>query len=396
MEDQNKQQSSSVNNKANEEKEFLKGAKILVRDQEGKFDYLEGSNLLEEKEEIIPSFRPVEKKEIKQVTASRVSPFLKEFKKPSEKLTADFYFDAEDEEEIQKLHDEKIGKAVAVIDYDSIIKQIAQESGVNFSEEFLKKRFSSLITSRLRDIRNSLQLKELLARSKKVGGLELPEEKINLVVKITEEKAKTIHDQDTIKELEERQKRKVEEEQKETEGQQKMRQAVAREQIKKAVQTLQQKKIEKIVTPPPPPPKILRRRPIPTIPQVRRPSEDITRRPKIIDIKTPQRLLGPVEEIRSLNLTDFRRLASSPEETIKKIKEKIELLEEESFSRKAEAIQAWKQSEINQLYLDIGNESMEKGKSVKEIIESRTMDGRSTLNEEEFRAVGDLNKKLRF
>jgi len=294
------------------------------------------------------------------------------------------------------LHDEKIGKAVAVIDYDSIIKQIAQESGVNFSEEFLKKRFSSLITSRLRDIRNSLQVKELLARSKKVGGLELPEEKINLVVKITEEKAKTIHDQDTIKELEERQKRKVEEEQKETEGQQKMRQAVAREQIKKAVQTLQQKKIEKIVTPPPPPPKILRRRPIPTIPQVRRPSEDITRRPKIIDIKTPQRLLGPVEEIRSLNLTDFRRLASSPEETIKKIKEKIELLEEESFSRKAEAIQAWKQSEINQLYLDIGNESMEKGKSVKEIIESRTMDGRSTLNEEEFRAVGDLNKKLRF
>ena len=103
-----------------------------------------------------------------------------------------------------------------------------------------------------------------------------------------------------------------------------------------------------------------------------------------------------MEEIRSLNLTDFRRLASSPEETIKKIKEKIELLEEESFSRKAEAIQAWKQSEINQLYLDIGNESMEKGKSVKEIIESRTMDGRSTLNEEEFRAVGDLNKKLRF
>lgn len=399
MEDQNKNQSSSANNKADEEKEILKGAKILVRDQEGKFDYLEGSSLMGEKQKTVTQSTPIEhKEEIKQVTASQVRPSMLDLKKPSEKMTANFYFDAEDEEEIQRMNGGKIGQATTVIDYNSIVQEIAEQTGISLPDEFLKKRFSSLITSRLRDIRTSIQLKELLVRSKKVGGLELADDQADQVVHATEEKAKSIHDQDTIKELEERKKKKEAERIQEEEQSRQMRQAVAREQIKKAVQKLQQQKQTIIPPPPTPPPPKPKRKPLPSpsIPKVKRPTDGLRTKPKIVDIKTPSRLLGPIEEIKSLTVVDFRRLAPMPREATKKIKEKIELLEEESFTRKAEAIQAWKQSEIYQLYLDIGNEGMNKGKSVKEIISSRTIDGRSCLTEEEFKVVGDLNKQLRF
>ncbi|MFH1534610.1 MAG: hypothetical protein ABIF80_01365, partial [Patescibacteria group bacterium] len=134
----------------------------------------------------------------------------------------------------------------------------------------------------------------------------------------------------------------------------------------------------------------------PIIPKMQRPMPEFDNRPKIVDIKTPSRLMGPVEEIRSLNLVDFRRLGENPQEAIGKIKEKVDLLEEESFTKKAEAIQAWKKSEIYQIYLDIGNEGMNKSKSVQDVITSRKMDGRSYLTNEEFEAVGDLNKQLRF
>lgn len=388
------------NNKANEEKELLKEARILVRDQKGEFEYLKGASLFGKEAPSYPP-PPEKRKEVKQVTASQVRPSLRELKKPLEKVKAGFYFDAEDEEEVQKIHDKKIGEAAPIINYENIVEEIKQEAGVSLPDESLQKRFSSLVISRLRDIRTSIQLKELLTRSKKIGGLELPEEKADKVISITEEKAKSIHNHKTIEELEEREKKKQEEEKKEAAEQAKVRQAVAREQIRKAVQAMQKKAPAEEKPPPapkaPPVPKEAPKvtSPFP-IPRVQRPPQDIKKKPRIVDIKTPPRPLGPVEEIKSLNLTDFRRLATTPQEAVHKIKEKIELLEEESFTEKANGIQAWKQSEIYQLYLDIGNESMNKGKSVKEVIASRTMEGRSYLSEEEFEAVGDLNKELRF
>lgn len=378
------------NNKADEERELLKEAKILVRDQKGKFEYLEGKSL----------FGSQQSTAIKQVTASEVRPALLELKRPSDKVTATFYFDREDEEEVRKVHEEKIGDGTPLINYNDLVQEISIASGISFSDELLQKRFVSLITSRLRDIRTSLQLKELLTRSQKVGGLELSLEQADLVIALTEEKAKTIHDHKTIEELEEREKKREEEEIKEAQKQAKIRQAVAREQIKKALQALNQKNREKQeikVTPQPAPekkPEVIP--PIPIIPKVKRPPQDILGKPKIVDIKTPPKTLGPVEEIKSLNLHDFRRLSATPQEAIEKVKEKIELLEEESITEKARGIKAWQQSEIYQLYLDIGNESMNKGISVKEVIASRTMEGRSYLTEEEFKAVGDLNKNLRF
>jgi len=46
-----------------------------------------------------------------------------------------------------------------------------------------------------------------------------------------------------------------------------------------------------------------------------------------------------------------------PQEAISKIKEKIDLLGEDSLVKKAGGIKAWKESEVNKLYLELGEES---------------------------------------
>lgn len=429
-----------------EEKNILKSAKILIKDQDGNFSYIDGTKLLGEEQTapVLPkppvisqtviqnavaqlkgkklpepknssdsalikqddAVKPVQSpvdSSIRQVTASQLKPVLDSRITPNDGVSASFYFDVEDEEEVKRLHREEISMAAKEIDYGAVAREIASLAGVSFSEELLQKRFESLITSRLRDIRTSAQLRELLGRSKKVGGLEMDPETVDQIVKITAEKAMSFHDEEEVRKIEMRQRIKMQEAEKEKELQEKMRKAVANEQIKKAVlnlhlQNKNELKKEEEPTPAPIKPQtvpVVEKR-IPIIPKIQRPMPEFDTRPKIVDIKTPTRLMGPVEEIRSLNLVDFRRMGGNPRQAIEKIKEKVDLMEEESYTKKSEAIQAWKKSEIYQIYLDIGNEGMNKGKSVQEIITSRKMDGRSYLTEEEFEAIGDLNKQLRF
>ncbi|MDD5625569.1 MAG: hypothetical protein PHG83_00175 [Patescibacteria group bacterium] len=116
---------------------------------------------------------------------------------------------------------------------------------------------------------------------------------------------------------------------------------------------------------------------------------------KMEEIKVTPRVSGPIEELQGVTLQDFRRWGSS-EQAVQKIKEKIDLLGEESLVKKSEGIKAWKESEINKLYLDIGTESIDKGISVSEVIILRQKENRKTLNEEEFDKVVELNQNLRF
>ncbi|MFH1535279.1 MAG: hypothetical protein ABIF80_04850, partial [Patescibacteria group bacterium] len=375
MEDQKNKSNSPVSMKVSdgkkddEEKNILKGAKILIKDQQGKFSYVKGAKLLGEDKVVVtapppqipeestitpsvvqkavaqlatqkvpvppkplapisvpvnepvkvvsprppsPTAKPItgelplpipQKEDgVKQVTASQMKSAIESRKVPNKGVNASFYFDVEDEEDVQKIHKKEISSVPSAIDYSAVVKEIADQAGVRFSEELLQKRFGSLIMSRLRDIRTSVQLRELLARSKKVGGLELDPEKVDQIVKATDEKAKTFHDNDTIKTMEMRQRMKMQEAEKEKTQQEKMRGAVAHEQIKKAVLDLQkknefEKEIEPAPLPEPIPQEPKKKKFAPIIPKMQRPMPEFDNRPKIVDIKTPSRLMGPVEEI---------------------------------------------------------------------------------------------------
>lgn len=127
-----------------------------------------------------------------------------------------------------------------------------------------------------------------------------------------------------------------------------------------------------------------------------RKSPDFSSRKRMDDVKHVPRVMSPIDELRYLNLVNFRRMSSNPAEAVKKISHKLDLLEEEKYSKRLEGIKAWRQSPINRLYLKIGSLSIEKNRSVEEIIGALRKKGSDHLSVEEFQAIMDLNKTLRY
>lgn len=118
-------------------------------------------------------------------------------------------------------------------------------------------------------------------------------------------------------------------------------------------------------------------------------------RPMVADVAYAPKLTGPVEELRQLTLKDFRRLSRDPKEATLKIKDKIDLLEDQSFEVKTAGINAWHECEVNRMYLEILRQSLE-GKPMVEVIADMEKNAVPTLTKDEFDAVMQLNQKLRF
>jgi len=119
------------------------------------------------------------------------------------------------------------------------------------------------------------------------------------------------------------------------------------------------------------------------------------KKPVMADIKTAPRLTGPVEELRSMTVKDFNRLSKDPREATLKIKDKIEMLQEQSYETKTQAIQAWQESGANKTYLEILRRSLE-GKPVDEVISEMEDSDEPALTKAQFDAIMELNRDLRF
>lgn len=107
-------------------------------------------------------------------------------------------------------------------------------------------------------------------------------------------------------------------------------------------------------------------------------------------------VMGPLDELKNMNLLEFRRLAADPYAAAQKIMYKLQLLEGESVAKRATGIDAWKASPLHQLYLQIGNQSLAQSMSVIAVIKSTRERGVDTLSEREFEAIADLNKQMRY
>lgn len=131
------------------------------------------------------------------------------------------------------------------------------------------------------------------------------------------------------------------------------------------------------------------------LPKLRRSRKQ--RKPIIDDVKLQQSMvMGPLDELKAMDLIEFRRLSPDPASAAMKLKDKVDLLGEEAVSKQADGIKAFKQSPINSQYLDIGNKSMMTGKPVTDIIQELQAAGIPVLSIEEFNAIADLNKRIRF
>ncbi len=114
------------------------------------------------------------------------------------------------------------------------------------------------------------------------------------------------------------------------------------------------------------------------------------------DIKIVPKVMGPIEELQFLNLVNFRRLGKTPEEATAKIFSKIKLLELDGYDKMIAGVKAWRQSPVNNLYLKMMKESINKDLKIKDFVMSLDKKTGDYLNLKEIEAILTINGKLIF
>lgn len=127
-----------------------------------------------------------------------------------------------------------------------------------------------------------------------------------------------------------------------------------------------------------------------------RPAASSETRKKMEDVRSRPKVMGPLEELRYLDLTNFRRLGNNPKEITAKIVMKIRLLEKDGYDRMVEGVQAWRQSPVNRIYVRLAQEAVAKGMTLREIIAARQAENKETLIMDEIEAIVAMNSQLMF
>lgn len=117
---------------------------------------------------------------------------------------------------------------------------------------------------------------------------------------------------------------------------------------------------------------------------------------KVGDIKPISHLMGPIDELTTMSIIDWRRLSPDPSVRIQKIRSKIEVIAADGPIEKLKAIEAFEQSEPARVYRDILKQTLLSHKSVPEIISGRKAAGEPYLDEAESLAIKDFLHQIRY
>lgn len=257
-------------------------------------------------------------------------------------------------------------------------------TGWNGQDEYLVRRLQNIISTRLRDVRNAIQVKEILARETKVGGMGLPPEEVERIANtiedeyarrrasiVEEEKAKILE----VQRLQEQKiaERKTREAQEHAEWfEKKVRSAQQADEARRAffeqMRAVATGRVQK---------------PVDTTSNAPAPTLD--------PVSPPVRLVGLTEELEEIGLENFRRMARSPHDAAQKIIQQLDALKSESFERWTEGVQAWRSSPLQQLYLSLVGESFRAGRSVVELIEEKRKVNPDMLTAEEVGGILEVN-----
>lgn len=294
---------------------------------------------------------------------------------------AAFYVYAEDEHDIARHRDRlsRIAGASPTAELNTFVDQLIASQGLQFADEVLEKRFRSIVVSRLRDVRNSEETKDLLTRAEKVGGMEYDEAAAASIMAALEERVQYIHNQSSAQGVSSHDDLPQTQTQPMPEAEIPLAEAPSVDAAPQATTPAPQP-----VPPPPPKPQPVRKATVLTE----------SRRPVIRDIQYPNKPMGLADELSVITPDEFRSMGRDLAESVQKILQKIEILAEDSFDKRTQGIAAWRRSPVYLLYLSIGKESMVGGRPVEEVMASLQAEGKPFLTIDEFAAIADLNKQL--
>ncbi|OGY47555.1 MAG: hypothetical protein A3J62_02365 [Candidatus Buchananbacteria bacterium RIFCSPHIGHO2_02_FULL_38_8] len=365
-------------------------------------------------------------------------------------------FSPQDDEEIKKIIS-AVDVARPVYDYHSLAELIMAESGYDVKgDEVIFGRFKNIIVARLKDVRDELETTEALKKSRKIGGLDLTEEEAGRIISLIRDKIgqglldltkekpaearkaiifpakkpfvrgkitlaakkreSSVREERIGEELEETKINNLSKEQPEPVGVRATPEIMEEDGlpviklppggellakprfvsqiINQFPQPLKSPAQPKFVTEPetnlPSP------QPQPQIRPISPPKVMRYGKPSVDGVRVEPILVGPVEELGTMTLINFRRLGETPHQAIARIKEKVDLLEKDSYAKKLAGIEAWHKSEVNRFYRLLGQEGLRQGRSIDDIINERLQGNKPTLSVEEFNSVMELNRSLRY
>ena len=396
---------------------------ILVMDETGQFKILSGGQLksfdsfsdsaaagtaLENDEE--ENLQP-----ILPIDTGYEEPMLQPPPPALYKQTSSFYFHPADEEEAAKHqsgHSDSAGRKKYSL--DKIVVKVAENYQLDQNGELFS-RLRSAIFNFLRDRRSAVDTKDMLLRPSASGGLNLKAELSDNLLEFLKKIKQKIEGQAGVV-VDEKEEAGVQS----MSGQFKKTTIVQPQEIKlpvppkpiatvPAVSKFELPKNAPLIPVSEPAPVVQTasiRTPLPDLPQVKaktampgmakfqRPLKEGA--PRLTDVKKDYKLVGPVDELSLLTLETFRRLGVTAAERSQKIAAKINLLAKDSLSKKALGLNAWRQSPLYKMYLALGRASMEHGLDLDAVIKEYTGQGKEILTLEEFNAITDINKQLRF
>ncbi len=306
-------------------------------------------------------------------------------------------------------------------------------------DEYLQNRIKNVISSRLRDVRNSQELLSLLQRDTKVGGVGLNREQAQAIADVIEKAYSDFHQ--TIKneeksklekqlaeqkrKIEERRKREAEEHAKWYQEKIKAKQTQEAEQkqlaealkvgfakqmtpsnpIMEANTAVEKKQYGDLVrVPESAKVKSLRKEPGVAAAVAQKPIKvskasikmEVTPKTMVDGVSSAPKLSGLSGELAGVTLAQFRRMGAKPEDAIKKVLDKLETLQQDSFENKVSGIRAWQESPLMKMYLGLVMESFKNKKPLVEIAEEKRKAGEDTLTRDEIEALITLNNQLHF
>ncbi len=333
-------------------------------------------------------------------------------------------FTKADEEEIKQIAETKravIEQPTLITDTKAAAEKIAADAKLSFATGELKTRFEHIIDARLRDVRDGFETRAKLEAATDQGGVGLAGAQLVAVMEMVEEMDAMHHKALAIEMAGKKEAHVAQKAQRAQEAEGVAAQeaqvmakryaeitgkaptelvaptpsrptsvptAQAVEQREQQIDTAKVRSaIEAAKAPEPAVRPVLSEASIPTAP---------SGRPKVEDIRFERKLAGPIEELRLLTLTDFRRLSKEAKQSTQKIHDKVELVSQEGYDRRIAAVRAWRESPLSQMYVALSREALIAGKGIAQILAEKRAAGEDVPTDVELGAIVELNGILRF
>jgi hypothetical protein len=337
----------------------------------------------------------------------------------------------EDEAEIQRITDGMGASTDIASALDEAVETVFAGIVDRPTDEYLARRLRYLISSRLRDVRSLLDLKQLLTRDTKLGGLGLAPEAAEVMAAAIENGYQTFHatimDEEKKKLAQQLEEQKVKIEQRKAqeaeehakwyrekvltrqqaaEGQEAFA-ANVRRTLPGAFEPAAPATAQSATFVAVPTQTNTASAPSATAPHAQTevkvsPATAVFQatppaKPRLDDVTyRGPRLMGPVEELRAMTLAEFRRLAKDPSMAVEKILSRVAILSQESFERRIEGIRAWQSSPLQGMYMRLVAESFRSGTPIAELVDTKRRGGEEVPTSAELAAMISLNSTLHF